>query len=90
MEPFDLFSLTECKQVYTIKIGAQVIGHTRPGDLFISNLKINDAESAGLVVDAALHDSRFVGREIWLLTDPANADHTQVAQDAGFQRLGAA
>lgn len=82
MTPYSQFI---AQHKYTIKIGTEVVGTSNPGDIFISDLQIDDDDEA---FHLALTDLRETTGRCWLLTDENNEWHDAIAIAADFSNLG--
>jgi hypothetical protein len=81
MKPYSQFF---ARHKYTIKIGTEVVGTSNPGDIFFSDLHVEDDELYHL----ALTDIIETTGRCWLLTDEDNEAHEELATAANFQCLG--
>ena len=72
-------------RIYTIKIGTEIVGTSNPGDIFISDLHLNDDDE---IFHIALTDLNDITGRCWLLTDEDNEWHDALAIAANFSNLG--
>ena len=79
-----LYCQTMGLEIYTIKVGTEVVGKSAPGDIFFSDFHIENSDDYAVALQAI---NACTGR-CWLLTDDDNPTNDELAQEADFEFLG--